>query len=47
MRSRYVKATGRRSDVLLDENFLEQIAANPLYMRKHTKVFVLLILDSY
>lgn len=38
MRNRFIQATGRGGDVLLDENFLEQIAANPLYMRQHSKV---------
>ncbi len=46
MRSRYVHATGR-SDVLLDENFLEQIAANPLYTRQHTKVCSRALQDGF
>eukprot|EP00036_Acanthoecidae_sp_10tr_P018718 CAMPEP_0206303226 /NCGR_PEP_ID=MMETSP0106_2-20121207/9126_1 /ASSEMBLY_ACC=CAM_ASM_000206 /TAXON_ID=81532 /ORGANISM="Acanthoeca-like sp., Strain 10tr" /LENGTH=1719 /DNA_ID=CAMNT_0053734011 /DNA_START=177 /DNA_END=5336 /DNA_ORIENTATION=- len=37
MRSRYAHRTGKRGDVLLDENLLEYICDRPLYLRKHCK----------
>jgi hypothetical protein len=39
MRNRYVH--GRNKAVLMDENFLEYISGNPLYLRHHSKVCAL------
>lgn len=37
MRSRYATLTGNLTDVLLDQNLLEFICDNPLYIRNHSK----------
>ena len=37
-RNRYVQPTGRDSEVLLDENFIEFMAESPFYIREHAKL---------
>jgi len=37
MRNRYVQETGEKNEVLLDENMVEFIYQNPLFVREHAK----------
>lgn len=37
MRNRHIQSTGKRSEVLLDENLMEIIRESPLYIREHSK----------
>ncbi|BFZ53030.1 Mitochondrial distribution and morphology protein 12 [Savitreella phatthalungensis] len=40
MRNRKVQQTGKENEVLLDENFVELVAENPLFVRDHARRFL-------
>jgi 1-phosphatidylinositol-3-phosphate 5-kinase len=40
IRNRHIAATGKETDVLLDENLLEHINASPIYIREHDKAIL-------
>ena len=40
MRNRKVQQTGRENEVLLDENFVELVSENPLFVRDHARRFL-------